>query len=63
MNVNSRFFSAHSVPGHGWFRLFGAGVGWKDTRRYRLSFSERNGHKKHAMIGAWSFSLLWPKDE
>jgi hypothetical protein len=30
---------------NGWFRLFGAGLWWKDTRYHRLYFSERNGHR------------------
>ena len=59
MNIRTRCFSAYRVQGVGWFRLFGIGLGWKDTRRIPLSFSERNGHKKHWMLGAWSFVVLW----
>jgi len=34
-----------SVGGRrGWFRLFGYGLMWKDTRKHRLLFSERNGY-------------------
>lgn len=62
MKIRTRFFSAYSMPGGGWFRLFGAGLGWKDTRRIPLSFSERNGYKKHLMVGAWSFAVMWPRN-
>lgn len=59
--IRTRFLSAYSVPGYGWFRLFGAGIVWKDTRRHRSLFSERNGYTKRLMIGAWSIAALWPK--
>lgn len=58
MKVRMPCFSAYIVHGGGWFRLFGAGLGWKDTRRIPLSFSERNGYKRHLMIGAWSFAVI-----
>ena len=61
MNIQTRFFSAHCMPGGGWFRLFGAGISWKDTKRIPLIFSERNGYKKHLMLGAWSFAVLLPR--
>lgn len=47
---------------HGWFRVLGYGIGWKDTRVVRPLFSERNGLKRHYRIGAWSFQLLTPED-
>ena len=62
MKIKTRWFSTYSMPGGGWFRLFGAGIGWKDTRRIQLSFSERNGYKRHMMVGAWSFAVMWPKN-
>ena len=58
----ARLFSAYLATGCGWFRVLGAGIGWKDTRRVPLSFSERNGYKKHLMLGAWSFAVLWPRN-
>jgi hypothetical protein len=61
MKIRTRFFSAYSMPGCGWFRLFGVGLGWKDTRRIPLSFSERNGYKRHMLLGAWSFAVMWPQ--
>ena len=42
---------------HGWVRLFGFNIGWKDTRVFKPLFSERNGYKKHFRVGAWSFSV------
>lgn len=62
MKMRTRFFSAYIVAGGGWFRLFGAGIGWKDTRLFPLTFSERNGYKRHLMLGAWSFAVLGPRN-
>jgi hypothetical protein len=46
--------------GHGlwWFRIFGYGLHWKDTRIHPLIFSERNGLTKTLQIGHWSFKWL-----
>lgn len=44
----------------GWFRVFGYGLHWKNTRRQPFLFSERNGYRKHLMIGPWSISTLLP---
>ena len=62
MKIRTLFFSAYSVPGGGWVRLFGAGLCWKDTRRIPLTFSERNGYTRHLMLGRWSFAVLWPRN-
>lgn len=48
----------YSIPGLGWFRLFGIGLHWKDTARHRMYFSERNGNKKALKIGSWRISFL-----
>jgi hypothetical protein len=45
-------------PGLGWFRIFGFGVSWKDTRRHELLFSERTGHTRPLRIGAWRIGAL-----
>ena len=58
MKIKTRIFSYYATNGGGWFRLFGYGIGWKDTRHVRLSFSERNGYKKHLMLGPWSCAWL-----
>ena len=58
MKIKTRLLSAYVVGGAGWFRLFGYGIGWKDTRHFRLTFSERNGFKKHLMLGPWSLAFL-----
>lgn len=58
MRFKSRAFFIHTEPGLGYFRLFGFGLGWKDTRRHPLLFSERNGHTPHAMVGAWSIAPI-----
>ncbi len=44
--------------GIGWFRIFGYGIHWKDTRRHRLLFSERNGYTRALTIRGWRFRLL-----
>ena len=50
--------SGHLNLRHGWLRIFGAGVAWKDVSRYPLIFSERTGHTKTYRIGRWSFKRL-----
>jgi hypothetical protein len=60
MNINIPLLQVHTRPGSGWLRVFGFGITWKDTRRHRLIFSERNGYCKHILIGHWSFSFLKP---
>ncbi len=56
--MNMRYFSLYRTDGAGWVRLFGVGFRWKDLRKYNLSFSERNGHKRHLEVGRWSFAWL-----
>jgi len=56
--IDRKHFFLTMEPGIGWFRLFGRGIGWKDTRRHRLLFSERNGLTPHVMIGPWSIAWL-----
>lgn len=51
----TRHFQLTAEPGIGWFRLFGKGLAWKDTRRHHLLFSERNGYVKYVMVGRWVF--------
>lgn len=58
MVINLKFFQGYFTRDGGWFRLFGRGFGWKDLRKSRLTFSERNGFKKHIEIGNWSFAWL-----
>lgn len=44
--------------GIGWFRFFGRGLHWKDTTRYNLLFSERQGYRKSITIGKWRIGYL-----
>jgi len=44
--------------GIGWMRILGKGIHWKDTSKYSLYFSERNGYRKALNIGKWRLSLL-----
>lgn len=51
----------HRQPGAWFFLVLGFGLHAKDTRRYRLSFSERNNLGPPAiMLGAWRVSLITP---
>lgn len=43
-----------------WFRIFGYGIGAKNTLKHRLYFSERNGYCKRVMVGVWSIKWLEP---
>ena len=62
-NVNFKickntWWSFYFVNGLGWFRFFGIGLRWKDIRKHRMLFSERNGYKKMLKIGFWRISFL-----
>jgi hypothetical protein len=46
-------FCGSFSPGFGWFRVFGVGLTWKDSKRHELLFSERNGFTRRLRIGAW----------
>lgn len=35
-------FNSYSEDGITWFRIFGFGLWWKDKRKQRLLYSERN---------------------
>ena len=48
------------VPGNGLVAVRGYGIGWKDTKRHRLYYSERGGAVPTVRIGAWSLSLIRP---
>ena len=54
----SRFFCGTLSFRHGWIRLFGVGIAWKDTRLFKPLFSERYGYRKSLVIGSWSFTYL-----
>lgn len=43
---------------HGWFRVFGYGLAWKDTRIVVPLAKERHGLKRYYRIGPWSFRVL-----
>jgi len=58
IRVNKLFTVYHVGDGSGWFRLFGAGIAWKDTTRWALSFSERNGYVKMIRLGKWMLRYL-----
>lgn len=46
-------FYYHREAGLFWFRIFGRGLYFRDTRRHPLMFSERNGYRDF-----WLFSRL-----
>ncbi len=43
----------------GWFRLFGAGIHWKNIEKRSLLSSERNGYTKTLTIGKWRIRFLF----
>ena len=45
--------------GRWWFRIFGYGIVFKDTKRHKLLFSERYGYSGFK-IGKWFFKILTP---
>lgn len=44
-----------------WFRVFGYGLHWKDTRAHPLLFSQRAGFRKGFILGSWRFEFLKPE--
>jgi len=44
----------------GWFRIFGYGLHWKDTRRVPPLFSERCGYSKRLHLGPIWIGVLKP---
>lgn len=58
MKINTKWLMLDTKDCAGWVRLFHVGFGWKDTTWHRLTFSERNGYRKHLMIGKLSFVWL-----
>jgi hypothetical protein len=46
-------------PGYFYFRLFGYGLHFKDSRKARLLFSERSG-RNGKRIGSWIVKILKP---
>ena len=47
-------FKKHSY----WFRVFGYGVSIRNTKSFRLLFSERNGLVKYFKVGNWVIIFL-----
>jgi len=50
----------YSVDGYWQFTIFGVGIYWKNTLRYKygMSFSERNRYKKFLKIGSWIIGIV-----
>lgn len=52
MKTNITSWYSYSVDrDRGFFRIFGYGLAWKDTRRVSLLFSERNGYRTGFWLG------------
>lgn len=54
------FFSGYysKLKKHGWFRLFGYGLKFKNINYNGLIFSERNGYSKYIIVNNWLISFL-----
>jgi hypothetical protein len=53
-----KIFSGFKSKSIFWFRIFGYGLCFKNTRIYPLLFSERNGYVKVLKIGKWNVRFL-----
>ena len=52
-------FSYYRTKGLWWFRIYGKGIHWKDSRLFRPLFSERNGYGPRLLkLGHWCFKVL-----
>lgn len=56
--IKRKHFFFVGEPGNVYFRLFGYGLAFKDTRRHRLYFSERMGLRKQLRVGPWLIEAL-----
>lgn len=56
----NRYAALFATRTDGWFRVFGYGFAWKDTRKHRLLFSERNGYARCWRLGPWLVTWLTP---
>jgi len=56
--MKNPIFTFNYKGGLGWFRIFGYGLKIKDTTKYDLLYSERNGYSKAITIGRWRISCL-----
>jgi hypothetical protein len=55
---NKMLLTYHFYKGGGWFRIFGHGLAWKNTKIHPKFFSERYGYSKHIMIGKWLIKVI-----
>lgn len=46
-----KVFSHYYEPGFYWFRIFGKGFAFKNIKKHRMLFSERNRLEKYILIG------------
>ena len=43
---------------HGWVRILGIGISWKNRKKVPILFSQRYGYKKYLIIGYYDFHFL-----
>jgi len=53
-----KFLYIHFDIESGFIKLFNKGFAWKNTLKYPLLFSERNGYTKGVKIGRMYFNFL-----
>lgn len=51
---------AHRYEGGCWFRVFGFGLSFRDSRTHIPLFSERYGYRKIVYVGKWKVEFLKP---
>lgn len=57
----NRMFYLYKTDGLWWFRIFGYGISWQDTRKRPLLFAKRNKYNKGGLnLGRWHFAILTP---
>ena len=55
-----RFMCGYRGRGLGWFRIFGYGLSWKDTRVSPPLFSQREGYRSRLHLGPIWIGFLRP---
>ena len=53
MRINLGFIKGLIERDGGWLRIFGRGIGWKNIKKRKMLFSERNGYVTYKMYGSW----------
>ena len=58
---NMKYIKCYRTKGLWWFRIYGYGIHYKNTRYHAELFSERVGYRKKLKLREHSFEILKPE--